>query len=238
MVTFFSRFKESKINLKESDLIDSVKNNPSKDRKILLPNKFTLADYEQSVILIHQILSSRSESSYLQMRDYLTSALLIQLFNSYISNSYINEEDSRASFIKEWIRAHISSTLTVPGIAKQLELNPDYLTRIFKKCTGMTMLQYLNHLKIEVATTLLVRTEMSVKQISSRAYFNDSKVFIRKFHQELGLSPTEYRKSYHLIHLNNPHIDPQIPIPKDIADSIDFIPENGNIKENDFLVKK
>ncbi|MFT8742306.1 helix-turn-helix domain-containing protein [Lentilactobacillus hilgardii] len=76
---------------------------------------------------------------------------------------------------------------------------------------------------------LLIRTEMPVKQVAYNSYFNDPKVFMRRFKSSTGLSPSEYRKSYNLIHLNNPHVDLQIP--KRIADSIDYIPENGDISE-------
>jgi hypothetical protein len=32
-----------------------------------------------------------------------------------------------------------------------------------------------------------------------------------------------------MIHHNNPHVDPQIPVPKRIEDTIDYIPENGDL---------
>ncbi|GHP14235.1 transcriptional regulator [Lentilactobacillus fungorum] len=229
---FFSQHKEDAFNSDEDEMTTEVKANKNKKRKIFLPMYFKLNDYEEATILIHQILSIHNELSFIEERDYLVSALLIQLYKSYFNRPDANSEDStRINYMKEWIRANMSSTLTVAEIADRVHLNPDYLTRLFKRCTGMTTLQYLNHVKIEVATLLLVRTEMPIKQVADNSYFNDPKVFMRRFKSEMGLSPREYRKSYNLIHLNNPHVDPQIPIPKRIADSIDYIPENGDIPE-------
>ncbi|WP_243674241.1 AraC family transcriptional regulator [Lentilactobacillus kisonensis] len=228
---FFSQHKEDAFNSDEDEMTAEVKAKQNKKRKIFLPMYFKLHDYEEATILIHQILSIHNELSFIEERDYLVSALLIQLYKSYFNRPDSSEDSTRISYMKEWIRANMSSTLTVAEIADRVHLNPDYLTRLFKRCTGMTTLQYLNHVKIEVATLLLVRTEMPIKQVADNSYFNDPKVFMRRFKSSMGLSPSEYRKSYNLIHLNNPHVDPQIPIPKRIADSIDYIPENGDIPE-------
>ncbi|MCH5462857.1 AraC family transcriptional regulator [Secundilactobacillus sp. HBUAS58055] len=233
-VHFFSQQQEKMLNVQAQDLFSKIQNKDSDhtDKQLYLPMQFKLVDYEQTTILIHQILSIHNELSFIEERDYLVSALLIQLYNSYWHHFDLSDdESSRIDYVKEWIRANISNTLTVAEIAEKVHLNPDYLTRLFKHCTGMSTLKYLNHIKIEVATLLLIRTEMSIKEIAYNSYFNDPKVFMRRFKSEMGLSPSEYRKSYNLIHLNNPHVDPQIPIPKRIADSIDYIPENGSIPE-------
>lgn len=231
---FFSQQQEKMLNVQAQELFLKIQNKDSDhtDKQLYLPMQFKLVDYEQTTILIHQILSIHNELSFIEERDYLVSALLIQLYNSYWHHFDLSDdESSRIDYVKEWIRANISNTLTVAEIAEKVHLNPDYLTRLFKHCTGMSTLKYLNHIKIEVATLLLIRTEMSIKEIAYNSYFNDPKVFMRRFKSEMGLSPSEYRKSYNLIHLNNPHVDPQIPIPKRIADSIDYIPENGSIPE-------
>lgn len=229
---FFSQHKETTFEADENAMFSEIKTNKNSKHRLSLPLHFKLPDYESATILIHQILSIHNELSSIEERDYLVSALLIQLYKSYFNHFDVQSDRAKINDMKEWIRANMSSTLTVAEIADNMHLNVDYLTRLFKKCTGMTTLQYLNHIKIEVATLLLIRTEMSVKQIAAASYFNDSKVFMRRFKKSTGLSPSEYRKSYNLIHLNNPHVDPQIPIPKRIVDSIDYIPENGNVPED------
>ncbi len=225
---FFSRQQDPPFEDQIAPVINSLKDHNSDRPEIILPMFFRIADERQSLILIHQILSAQESISYIDERDYLTTALLITLFKTWV-NQHVPDESAKVNYIKEWIRENISATLTVSEIADNVHLNADYLTRIFKKYTGSTTLQYLNHLKIEVASLLLIRTEMPIKQVASESYFNDSKVFTRKFKHETGLSPTEYRTSYNIIHHNNPHVDPQIPIPKRIEDTIDYIPENGDL---------
>jgi AraC-like DNA-binding protein len=225
---FFTRQREATIDGRPEQILADLSTRDSEHQQIVLPMYFRLPDDKQSLVLIHQILSVHADIAYVDERDFLTSALLIKLFKAFASQ-HTSDESAKINYIKEWIRANITSTLTVAEIADSVHLNPDYLTRLFKKYTGMTTLQYLNHLKLEVASLLLVRTEMPIKQIAGESYFNDSKIFTRKFKSETGLSPTEYRNCYNMIHHNNPHVDPQIPVPKRIEDTIDYIPENGDL---------
>lgn len=230
---FFSQFKEKIFTSTPAAFIEQVQSAATKQQQIALPRQFTLENDQQILILVHQMLSINNSLSYIDERDYLTSTLLIYLFKAFVSQNQPDER-SKINYIKEWIRANISATLTVAEISDHVHLNPDYLTRLFKKYTGMTTLQYLNHLKIEVASLLLICTEMSIKQIAAAAYFTDPKIFTHKFKATTGLSPTDYRQSYRLVHQNNPHIDPQIPIPKRIEDMLDYIPENGDLPDKNF----
>ncbi|KRK88751.1 transcriptional regulator, AraC family [Lentilactobacillus sunkii DSM 19904] len=218
---FFPQEKVSEFDAKESDVISRLKTNTSgKHDDVTLPIIFDLPDYEDAVVTIHKILAAKKKITYMEKRDFLTSALLIELFDSYVNQHNPNEENAKIDYIKEWIRAHMSNKINVEVVANSVNLNRDYLTRIFKKQTGMTILQYINKQRIDVASLLLVRTEMSIKEIAYSSYFTNPKVFMRRFKKDTGLSPSEYRGLYSNIHLNNTHVDPFIPVPSRIADSI------------------
>lgn len=227
-------FVQSTFNSFEADEDQTIKAFTSKstpDKTVLLPTFFKLDDYEPIAVLLHQILSVTVRPPSVDTRDFLVSALLIQISQSYLSQLHPFGESNRINSLKEWIRANMSSSLTVAKIADQAHLNVDYLTRLFKKYEGITTLQYLNQLKIDVAMLLLTRTEMSIKEIAENAYFTDPKIFMHRFKSQTGVSPTQYRNTYNTIHLNNPHVDPQIPLPKQLSDSIDPVAENGNENE-------
>lgn len=102
----------------------------------------------------------------------------------------------------------MSNQLTVEEIADHNNFNPDYLTRMFKRVLGITTRQYLNRIKIETASSLLIRTGMPIKEVAANSFFNDTRTFLRCFKAMTGLTPTEYRQSNCEIHHNNPHIDP------------------------------
>lgn len=79
-------------------------------------------------------------------------------------------------------------------IANQVFLSPDYLTRIFKKETGMSLAEYFQQQRIENAKRLLTTTTMSVSKIAFESgYFNLS-YFSTVFKKMTQCNPLEYRK--------------------------------------------
>lgn len=199
-------------------------------RSILLPLKFKVTNFEEVTIQIHQILTKKASLPFLDERNYLVAALLANLFIGTIGDD--NRSDSlHVDAVKEWIRVHMSSSLTVEEVAVKNNFSPDYLTRLFKSVLGMTTLQYINRVKIETACSLLIRSNLTLRKVAAYSFFNDTRTFLRRFKADTGLTPTEYRNSNQSVHHNNPHIDPQIPLPKEIEDLIDYIPENGTVKK-------
>ncbi|WP_159721530.1 AraC family transcriptional regulator [Enterococcus sp. CSURQ0835] len=199
--------------------------------QVVFPALFTAPDHKQTTILLHQLLTKANNLLAEEEKDFLLAAFLIRLFGSYLETTKQLATESPIETVKEWIRANISSDLTVTEIAEHAQLTPDHLTRLFKKYTGLTTLQYLNQQKIKVAQLLLMKTDLSIKEIAKAAYFNSDKVFMRQFKKEFGSSPTAYRHLHQVIHHNNPTIDPQIPVPKKIAEQFFHLPENGNLTE-------
>ena len=64
-----------------------------------------------------------------------------------------------------------------------------------KKHHGMSAARYLNHFRIQKACDLLANTDALIKHLSWKVGFRDSNYFCRVFKKEVGMSPTEYRKS-------------------------------------------
>lgn len=229
---FFTKKKPALIEEKRrisegGDVSEFLNNlwNSNLAKSVILPSQFHLENIGKLIILIHQILDVSGRNHYGQQEsDYLMTAFLIELSNHFVVQySKPKERMNKIDKLKEWIRANMSSDLTVKQIADAAQFNPDYLTRLFKRYTGVTMLQYIIRLKIEVAQLLLLRTNLTVKQISAYAYFTDEKLFMRRFKSQTGVTPTEYRNAYTHTHLNNPHIDPRIPVPKQIENKIDNV---------------
>ena len=72
-----------------------------------------------------------------------------------------------------------------------------YIRKHIKKETGVTPSKYINQKKIEKAQLILVTDEMSVKNVAFSLSFDDYSYFNRLFKKTTGLTPQEYRNSYH-----------------------------------------
>ena len=80
-----------------------------------------------------------------------------------------------------------------PGdVAARLELSQEYLTRIFRKCAGVTPGKYLNRLRVEHAKLLLRQEGRTVAFVSDACGFSSGNYFARVFRQFTGMSPGEY----------------------------------------------
>lgn len=84
--------------------------------------------------------------------------------------------------------------MTQTRIAESMSVSPSYLSGIFKKTMGVTMVQYLTMVRMEGARELLLESEFDVKDIAEMVGYHDEYYFSRCFKRQYGLSPMQIRK--------------------------------------------
>lgn len=95
----------------------------------------------------------------------------------------------------DYIERKMSDPISLHEVASHLEINPQYLSRIFKTQTGLSVGAYILRRKIAVAKERLLSTRLNIKQIAMSVGFRDSRYFSRRFHGEIGMSPRAYQLS-------------------------------------------
>ncbi len=98
--------------------------------------------------------------------------------------------------ITKYISEHYASALNLQSIAAQFFISPFYLSRLFKKTMGISIVEYINSVRIRMAMHFLEITNLSVTGVSERVGFQTYSHFNRVFKQSTGLSPSQYRKYY------------------------------------------
>ena len=98
----------------------------------------------------------------------------------------------------DYIEANYMRSISTEDIAQAAGVHVGHLHRIFPEETGMTIGEYLTHLRIEKAKSLLMHTDISNSSIATRTGISSQQYFCRLFKKETGMSPQEYRKSYAL----------------------------------------
>lgn len=107
-----------------------------------------------------------------------------------------NPEESRdvTEEAIKYIRANVDREISVSEVADHVGMTPEYLTKVFKKNTGMGLKSFLTREKLDTAKMLLATTQMSVTMIAEHVGYGSYSNFIRTFRQIEGCTPLEYRQ--------------------------------------------
>lgn len=93
----------------------------------------------------------------------------------------------------DYIYAHIKERITIEVLAEYAELSASYLSRLFKKETGVSVSDYIREKKIEKAQHLLKFCDYSLVEIANYLSFSSQSHFIQLFKEFTGITPKKYR---------------------------------------------
>ncbi len=100
--------------------------------------------------------------------------------------------------ILDFIHHHFHRRLTLEEIASRANLSETYVTEFFRAGTGVSLVKYINALRIERARKMsLENPQLNISEIAYRCGFSDAGYFTRVFRQLIGCPPREYRRKFH-----------------------------------------
>lgn len=99
------------------------------------------------------------------------------------------EVDKLISYLKE----HYGQEISLKLLAGQVSMDEKYVSTLFKKKTGMNILQFMHTLRIEESKRLLLQTDLTVSEIGTRAGYENDNYFIKMFKRFTGLTPSVFR---------------------------------------------
>lgn len=94
----------------------------------------------------------------------------------------------------EYIKSHLNLGLSVNELAENAFVSESTLAKKFKTEVGMTIGTYIDDAVLFEAEQLLLKSDLTVLQISERFGFCDQFYFSRRFKQKYGETPQKYRK--------------------------------------------
>ncbi|MEY9211867.1 helix-turn-helix transcriptional regulator [Thermobifida halotolerans] len=84
--------------------------------------------------------------------------------------------------------------LTLNSLASEVFVSPYHFSRVFSKTIGVTPGRYLSAIRLFEAKRLLLTTSLTVSDIVCSVGYNSVGTFTSRFTQEVGMSPTQYRR--------------------------------------------
>lgn len=174
----------------------------SEERNHLLTG-LTVKQQNQIYGLLQQLLAMEDETSAAAdaLRRLLLGTLLLELKEHCRRQQEQTAENGRVSNhtvdqIQAYIAEHYAEKLTLTGIANQFYISPYYLSRMFKKAINLSLIEYINGVRIKAAQNLIERSSGSIAEIAAKTGFMTTAHFRRVFKDATGLSPQQYRQYY------------------------------------------
>jgi AraC-like DNA-binding protein len=94
---------------------------------------------------------------------------------------------------RKYIEEHSGEELSLPRVAKAVNIHPNYLSEKFKQVTGIKFVEYIARARFNTACDLLRNGNLRVSEIAFAAGFQSLSQFNRVFKRFSGKSPTQYR---------------------------------------------
>lgn len=105
-----------------------------------------------------------------------------------------NKNLDKITFICDYIKRNYNKILFVADIANYYGYSSEYLSRYFKKHTGMTIHNYINNIRLMNAHRDLLNTDNSITFIALENGFPNEKSFTKAFKAVYRKTPDKYRK--------------------------------------------
>lgn len=106
------------------------------------------------------------------------------------------ESDRGQSFlienVNDIIRQDYKEKLSLKSISQKLFMNSSYLSRIYKKETGITVTDAINKYRIERAKEILAMKKYKVYEVGEMVGIEEPSYFTHVFMKYEGYSPSEY----------------------------------------------
>lgn len=96
---------------------------------------------------------------------------------------------------KAYIEAHYpEEELSVEAVAAGLFVDPSYLRRVFRKESGYSVLDHIQHIRMKKAKELLQQGNLKLSGVAAAVGYADANYFSKSFKKQFGMTPTEFEQ--------------------------------------------
>lgn len=157
---------------------------------------FLLLDYARKHnLFLDKLFADEASSNISRIGTTSLEGLLMWVDYAINKLRYVDTEGDPVEKTKRYIDDHLSEELAMAELAKNVYLNADYLTRIFKKQMGISINRYIIERRMLHAIWLLENTSLSIGDVAAKVGYYNYSSFNRIFSKVMNMSPSEYKNS-------------------------------------------
>ncbi|CAN7625439.1 response regulator [Paenibacillus sp. LjRoot153] len=145
----------------------------------------------KNTLMYSELIHQRNDLSTVKklFREDLLPAVL-----SFYSHSGEKQGEKVVGELKKWMESNYDQSFSLHQIASSYYLNPDYLSRIFKKVTGKNFVDYLTDIRMHKAKELMNKSKYKNYEVAQKVGYEDYRYFSQIFKRKVGMTIGEYRK--------------------------------------------
>ena len=114
-----------------------------------------------------------------------------------VFDKMLDNKETRKNNIEDilnYIDRNCYKDISLDQVGEYANMSSYYLSKIFKKETGVNFVTYLTERKIEIAKDMLANTDVPIINIALDLSYHEPNYFSKVFKKSTGMTPTEYRK--------------------------------------------
>jgi len=96
-----------------------------------------------------------------------------------------------------YVAEHLSRPIRETAVANRLGITTNYLSKVFSASMGMTLMEYVQRVKIQHVAQKIVDCDYSLSEAAEAVGIESTKYLSRLFRKHMGMSVTQYKKLYH-----------------------------------------
>lgn len=162
----------------------------------LLSRKWTAS--EEVKHLLYQLLQEQDEEQLFaaQIMGALLNQLVLLLLRQAVQGcGEKNEIGGEQKIIHRtlvYICGHVWEELSVPFVARHVNMSPSYLTALFQKHLGISPGEYIRRVKLQESKRLIRENKLNFTQIAELLQYSTVHQFSRQFKEKFGMTPSDY----------------------------------------------
>lgn len=183
------------LSSEQTDLAKCFLDRPFGEGNLVHLNEHQINEFLFMVHKVENLLNSDEYGHDIIAKSYLNQILVFvnSLFLKNTQTDLINMMPPIVNKTMQYIDNHLTESITMADVAEHIHHNPTYISRCFKKVTGVPLQQYIIYKRIILAKKYLVEGS-SLNDTCRMSGFNDYSNFARTFKKQLGCSPKRYQE--------------------------------------------
>ena len=151
---------------------------------------------------VAELVSSKYEY-FRAINEAASSNETIEHLNKFIAqvNECVHSERNQSSNLNmkkilQYIEDHYAVQLSLADVAEHFHFNPSYLSNYFSTHNKEGFIEYLNKVRIQKASQLLLKDSAPISEISGMVGYSDHSYFCKVFKKIHGISPSKFRRKH------------------------------------------